>query len=266
VVVLGENEWQAKDKAGTDGEGYDVASLDLTGRQEELLKAVQATGTPTVLVLVNGRPLSVRWAAEHVPAIVEAWLPGERGGEAVADVLFGDAEPFGRLSITVPRHVGQLPAAYDYKPSKAYWLKEGWGRPYADMSPLPLWPFGHGLAYTAFEYSNLRIAPAKARPGETVRVAVDVQNAGARPGSEVVQLYVHDPIASVVVPVQRLRGFQRVWVQPGERRTVELGLGADDLALLDADLRRVVEPGQFEVRVGRSSGDIRLTGRFEVLP
>ena len=164
VVVLGENEWHAPGKNGTDGEGFDVASLDLTGRQEELLKAVHATGTPTVLVLVNGRPLSIRWAAEHVGAIVEAWLPGERGGEAVADVLFGDHEPEGRLSITVPRHVGQLPVAYDYKPSKEYWIREGWGKRYADMSPEPLFEFGHGLSYTRFDYANLRIEPAAIRP------------------------------------------------------------------------------------------------------
>ena len=266
IVVLGENEWQAKDRSGTDGEGFDVASLDLTGRQEDLLKAVQATGTPTVLVLVNGRPLSVRWAAEHVPAILEAWLPGERGGEAIADLLFGDAEPLGRLPITVPRHVGQLPVAYDHKPSKAYWLKQGWGKPYADMSPQPLWAFGHGLSYTSFEYAGLAVAPAQARPGETVHVNVELRNTGTRPGSEVVQLYLRDPIASVSVPVQRLRGYSRVWLQPGERKRVELVLAPADLALLDAQMRWTVEPGAFEVQVGRSSADIRLKGTFEVLP
>jgi beta-glucosidase len=266
IVVLGENEWQTQGRLGTDGEGYDVASLDLTGRQEELLRAVQATGTPTVLVLINGRPLSVRWAAEHVPAIVEAWLPGERGGEAVADLLFGDADPTGRLAITVPRHVGQLPAAYDFAPSKAYWLRDGWGKAYADMSPEPLWPFGHGLGYTRFEYADLRVTPARARRGEDIQVRVDVTNAGSRAGTEVVQAYLHDPIASVVVPVQRLRGFRRVALQPGERRTVSLSIAAGDLALLDAGLRWTVEPGAFELRVGASSRDIRLTQRFEVLP
>jgi beta-glucosidase len=266
VVVLGENEWQAPGKTGTDGEGYDVASLDLTGRQEELLEAVHATGTPTVLVLVNGRPLSIRWAAEHVPAILEAWLPGERGGEAVADVLFGDQEPEGRLPITFPRHVGQLPVAYDHKPSKAYWIREGWGKPYADMSPEPLFEFGHGLSYTRFSYANLRVAPDAIRSPVSVEVSVDVANVGTRPGKEVVELYLRDPIASVVVPVQRLRGFEKVALGPGETRTVRLTLHPDDLALLDADLRRVVEPGAFEVAVGSSSRKIHLTGRFEVLP
>ena len=266
VVVLGENEWHAPGKTGTNGEGFDVASLDLTGRQEELLKAVHATGTPTVLVLVNGRPLSIRWAAEHVAAIVEAWLPGERGGEAVAEVLFGDHEPEGRLPITVPRHVGQLPVAYDHKPSKAYWIRDGWGKPYADMSPEPLFEFGHGLSYTRFAYSNLNIAPPSIGRGGSVEVSVDVANVGTRPGKEVVQLYLRDPIASVVVPVQRLRGFDKLALAPGETRTARFTLGPGDLSLLDARFQWVVEPGVFEVAVGSSSRKLPLTGRFEVLP
>jgi beta-glucosidase len=266
IVVLGESEWQAPGKTGTSGEGFDVASLDLTGRQEELLRAVHATGTPTVLVLVNGRPLSVRWAAEHVPAILEAWLPGERGGEAVAEVLFGDREPEGRLPVTVPRHVGQLPVAYDHKPSKAWWIREGWGKPYADMSPEPLYPFGHGLSYTRFSYSALRVSPSRIARDGTVGVSVDVTNAGARPGAEVVQLYLRDPVASVVVPVQRLRGFEKVRLRPGETRTVRFTLGPDELALLDASLRWVVEPGAFEVALGGSSRDLPLAARFEVVP
>jgi beta-glucosidase len=266
IVVLGENEWHAPAKTGTNGEGFDVASLDLTGRQEELLKAVHATGTPTVLVLVNGRPLSTRWAAEHVPAILEAWLPGERGGEAVADVLFGDHDPEGRLPITVPRHVGQLPVAYDHKPSKAYWIRDGWGKPYADMSPEPLFEFGHGLSYTRFAYGNLRIAPPRIGHDGSVEVSVDVSNEGMRPGKEVVQLYVRDPVASVVVPVQRLRGFERVSLAAGETRTVRFTLRPPDFALLDAGLQWTVEPGTFEVAVGSSSRKLPLTARFEVIP
>jgi beta-glucosidase len=266
IVVLGENEWHAPGKTGTNGEGFDVASLDLTGRQEELLKAVHATGTATVLVLVNGRPLSTRWAAEHVPAILEAWLPGERGGEAVADVLFGDHEPEGRLPITVPRHVGQLPAAYDHKPSKAYWIRDGWGKPYADMSPEPLFEFGHGLSYTRFAYANLRVTPPVVGRDGTVEVAVDVANVGKRKGTEVVQLYLRDPVASVVVPVQRLRGFEKVALGAGDTRTVRFTLRPADLALLDAGLRWTVEPGTFEVAVGSSSRKLPLTGRFEVIP
>jgi beta-glucosidase len=254
----------APDKQGTSGEAFDAATLELTGRQQELVQAVHATGTPTVVVLINGRPLAVRWIANHVPALVEAWIPGERGGEAVADILFGDHEPEGRLPVTIPRHVGQLPLSYDFKPSRAYWLREGWGKPYVDLDPTPLFPFGHGLTYTTFAYSNLRLSETVIGPGDGVDVFVDVENSGARSGREVVQLYLRDPVSSVVVPVQRLRGFAKVALGPGERKTVRFTLGPDDLALLDAEKEWVVEPGQLEVALGSSSADIHLTGRFEV--
>jgi beta-glucosidase len=264
LVVVGENEWQAPGKKGTSGEGYDVATLELTGRQRELVQAVHATGTPTVVVLINGRPLAVPWVAENVPALVEAWIPGERGGQAVAEILFGDHEPEGRLPVTIPRHVGQLPVTYDFKPSKAYWLEHGWGHSYADLDPNPLFEFGHGLSYTSFAYSNLRLSVETLAAGGEIEIQVDVENTGPRTGREVVQLYLRDPIASVVVPVQRLRGFEKVELAPGERRTVRLTLGPGDLALLDAELRWAVEPGVFEVAVGSSSRRIHLTGRFEV--
>jgi beta-glucosidase-like glycosyl hydrolase len=264
VVVVGENEWQSPNRQGTSGEGFDSATLELPGRQEDLVRAVHSTGTPTVVVLVNGRPLAVRWIAAHVPALVEAWVPGERGGEAVADVLFGDHAPEGRLPITFPRHAGQLPVAYDFKPSKAYWLEHGWGKPYVDLDPTPLFEFGYGLTYTTFAYSNLRVTPEAIGPGGEVTVEVDVENTGRRDGREVVQLYLRDPVASVVVPVQRLRGFEKVALAPGERRTVTFTLGPEALRLLDAHLEWVVEPGVFEVAVGRSSRLIQLTGRFEV--
>ena len=263
VVVVGENAREAED--ATDGEGYDVASLDLTGMQEDLVKAVHATGTPTVVVLVNGRPLSVRWIAEHVPAVVEAWLPGEQGGHAVADILFGDANPSGRLAITVPRHSGQLPVYYNYKPSKEYWIKGGWGKRYVDMSALPLWEFGYGLSYTKFEYSNLRIEEPKTHPDGEVHVSVDVQNSGERGGAEVAQLYIRDVISSVTTPVKQLKGFAKVALDPGEKKTVHFKLGPDDLSLLNRQMVRVVEPGEFKVMIGHSSEDIRLTGSFEVV-
>jgi beta-glucosidase len=263
VVVVGENAREADD--ATDGEGYDVASLDLTGQQEDLVKAVYATGTPTVVVLVNGRPLSVRWIAEHVPAVVEAWLPGEQGGHAVADILFGDANPSGRLAITVPRHSGQLPVYYNYKPSKEYWIKSGWGKRYVDMSALPLWEFGCGLSYTKFEYSNLRIEEPKIHPDGEVHVSADVRNTGERGGAEVAQLYIRDVISSVTTPVKQLKGFAKVALDPGEKKTVRFKLGPEDLSLLNRQMVRVVEPGEFKVMIGHSSEDIRLTGSFEVV-
>jgi len=262
IVVVGENGQLSK--MPTNGEGYDVASLDLTGVQEELVRAVYETGTPTVVVLINGRPLSTRWIAEHVPALVEAWLPGERGGDAVADVLFGDYNPSGKLPITIPRHVGQLPVYYDYGPSKAYWIERGWGRRYADMSAAPLYPFGYGLSYTRFEYSGLRIEPKTIGPNGQVQVTVNVRNAGAREGQEVVQLYLSDLVSSVTRPVKQLRGFEKIALKPGETRSVRFRLGPEDLALLNQDLRWVVEPGTFRVLVGSSSADIHLSGDFEV--
>jgi beta-glucosidase len=264
VVVVGENEWGSANKTGTDGEGYDVATLELTGLQLDLVKAVYETGTPTVVVLANGRPLAVRWIAENVPAVVEAWLPGEKGGQAVAEILFGDCNPSGRLTITVPRHAGQLPVYYNCMPSKTYWLEHGWGKPYADMDPAPLYEFGYGLSYTEFEYSNLKIEPRAVATGGTVHVSAEVKNTGSRAGAEVVQLYLHDVIGTVVTPVKELRGFEKVQLEPGQTRTVSFAVMPEHMALLDRHLEWVVEPGAFEVMVGHSSKDIRLKGTFEV--
>jgi len=265
VVVVGENEWGSPNKTGTDGEGYDVATLELTGMQLDLVKAVYETGTPTVVVLVNGRPLAVRWVAENVPAVVEAWLPGEKGGQAVAEILFGDCNPSGRLSITVPRHAGQLPVYYNCKPSKTYWLGQGWGKPYADLESSPLYEFGYGLSYTEFEYGNLKIEPATVGTGGTVRVSAEVKNKGKRPGAEVVQLYLHDVIGSVVTTVKELRGFEKVQLDPGQIKTVTFAVTPEHMALLDRHLEWVVEPGTFEVLLGHSAKDIRLKGTFEVV-
>lgn len=264
VVVVGENQGGASGKPPTNGEGHDAATLELTGIQEELVKTVHATGTPTVAVLVNGRPLAARWVAQNVPAIVEAWLPGEKGGQAVAEVLFGDVNPSGKLPVTVPRHVGQLPVYYNAKKSKRHWLQGGRGRAYADLEPAPLYPFGFGLSYTRFEYGDLRLGAREVAPAEGIEVTLAVKNVGDRPGKETVQLYIEDVVSSVSTPVKQLRGFAKVALAPGEARTCSFKLAPDDLALYDADLRRVVEPGRFRVMVGSSSEDIRLTGEFAV--
>ena len=269
IVVVGENQGQndvdeAQDPP-TDGESHDVASLDLTGVQEDLVRAVYETGTPTVVVLVNGRPLSTRWIAEHVPAIVEAWRPGERGGEAVADVLFGDYNPSGRLAITIPRHVGQLPAYYNFKPGKGYFTRE-WKRGYVDMPATPLYPFGYGLSYTQYEYGNLRIDPPQIHSQATVHVTADVKNTGDRAGTETVQLYIHEAEGPVATPVKQLRGFKRLDLKPGETKSVTLTLTPEDLQLLDRDMHWRVVPGDFEIMVGKSSEDLPLMGVLKVVP
>ena len=269
IVVVGEQarrEGESQGEPPTDGEGYDVASLDLTGVQHELVEAIQSTGKPTVLVLINGRPLSIRWEAAHVPAIVEAWEPGERGAEALADVLFGDYNPSGRLAITIPRHVGQLPAYYNWKPSKAYWVNGSWTHTagYVDMPATPLYPFGYGLSYTQFQYSNLRIEPAEIYIAGKTRVSIDVQNTGSQAGVEIPQLYLHERFAPVSLPVKQLRGFMRVALAPGQKATVSFTLGPEDLQLLDKDMHWVVVPGTFDVMIGKSSADIILTGSLQV--
>jgi beta-glucosidase len=251
IVVVGEAGYR------TNGEGRDVASLDLTGLQEELLKAVHATGTPVVVVLINGRPLSIRWASENIPAIIEVWMCGEQGGNAVADVLFGDYNPSGRLPVTVPRHSGQFPFYYNHSATKRR-------ARYIDMPATPLYEFGFGLSYTTFEYSNLSIRPKEINSAGEVEITLDVINTGTIRGDEVIQLYIHDMISSTSRPVKELKGYDKISLEPGEKKTVKLKLLPEDLSLYDRDMNFVVEPGIFQVMLGSSSKDIRLTGEFEV--
>jgi beta-glucosidase len=259
IVVLGEDN-------RTVGESYSRTSLDLPGHQLDLLKAVVATGRPVVLVLVNGRPLSVNWADRHVPAILEAWFPGEFGGQAVAEVLFGAYNPGGRLPVTFPKTVGQIPFNFPFKPgSQASEAARGFGGHGSSQVQGALYPFGHGLSYTTFEYANLRVSPEKQAPAGVVAVSVDVRNTGRRAGDEVVQLYVADKVSSVTVYERQLRGFERVHLKPGETRTVAFTLRPEDLMLLDRNMNWTVEPGEFEVLLGGSSEDIRLKKTFEII-
>ena len=260
IVVVG-------DKSGlvdgcTSGESIDRADLGLPGVQQALVEAIAATGRPVVVVLINGRPLALSWIAAHVPAVLEAWLPGEEGGSAVADVLFGDINPAGRLPISLPVTVGQVPVYYNHKPSGG---RSNWKGDYVGVSSRPLFPFGHGLSFTRFEYAHLQIHPQHARPSDTVRIQVDVSNVGDRSGDEVVQLYVRDVVASVTRPVKELRGFERIELTAGERKSVGFELAVSQLAFYDRQMRRSIEPGTIEVMVGSSSEDIRLTGQFEIV-
>jgi beta-glucosidase len=249
VAVLGETDALCRESAGR-------TSLDLPGHQEDLLRALHATGKPVVLVLSNGRPLSINWAAAHVPAIVELWMPGENGGTALADVLFGDYNPGGRLPVTFPRGVGQIPLNFPTHPGAQ-------GRD-PGMISTPLFPFGHGLSYTKFNYANLTITPARPGPNEPVTVSCDITNAGDRAGDEVVQLYLRDDYSSVITFDRVLRGFARVPLAAGETRRVNFTLPVADLAVFDRQGQWTVEPGRFTVMVGASSEDLRLQGNFTV--
>jgi beta-glucosidase len=256
IVVVGENE-STNREAWSEQHLGDRDALDLIGYQTQLIQAVVATGTPTVVLLINGRPLSINWAAEHVPAILEGWYLGQEGGTAAAQVLFGDVNPGGKLPITFPRSVGQLPDYYDHKPSME--------RSYLFTGRKPLFPFGYGKSYTTFRIDRLAVEPATIGPGGETTVTVDVTNTGSRAGDEVVELYIHQRVASVTRPVQALRGFARVGLTPGETRTVQFKLTPRDLQMLDRDMHWVVEPGTFDIMVGASS-DQTTTVPLEVVP
>lgn len=235
------------------GEGFDRADLNLLGKQEELINAVAATGKPLVVVYIEGRPLLMNNASEKANALLTAWYPGEQGGEAIARLIFGDANPSGRLTVSVPRSVGQVPIYY----------AQGKQRDYVEEPSTPLYAFGRGLSYTSYDYSGLQITPQTAK-GDSVTVSLTVRNSGQREGKEVVQLYVTDCAASVVQPQMSLRGFQKVNLKPGESKQLTFSLGFDELSIVGYDLKRVVEPGDFEVLVGAASDDIRLKGKFKV--
>jgi beta-glucosidase len=246
----------------TVGETRDSAALHLPGVQERLTEAIFAIGKPVVVVLVTGRPYAIHSISEKANAILEAWLPGEEGGMAIAGALFGDSNPGGKLPMSFPRHAGQMPLFYYQKPSGG---KSNWYINYVDVEASPLYPFGHGLSYTTFEYSNLAISSEHPKAGGVVRVSLKVKNAGEVAGDEVVQLYVCDEYASVPRPVKELKGYARLALQPGESRSVTFHLPVDQLAFYDENLNLVVEPGTFKVMVGSSSADIRAEGAFEVV-
>lgn len=245
----------------TCGEARDRAKLGLPGVQQALVEAICETGKPVVIVLVNGRPLTLPWIFEHIPAVLEAWLPGEEGGNAVADVLFGDVNPGGKLPMSFPRAEGQIPTFYNHRPSGG---RSHWKEHYVETNVKPQFPFGYGLSYTTFEIDNLRIDKAGAAPGESVAISVDVTNTGKRAGDEVVQLYVHDAFANITRPVMELKGFKRIGLEPGEKKTVTFQLAVNQLGFYDRDMAFVVEPGEIEVMVGSSSREIACIGAFEI--
>jgi len=251
VVVLG-------DSVKTVGETTSRTSLDLPGRQLELVQAVYAVGKPTIVVLLNGRPMSINWVNKYVPGIIEGWFPGAQGGTAIAEVLFGDYNPSGKLTMTFPKTVGQIPFNFPTKPN-AQWEGE------KSRVNGALYYFGQGLSYTSFSYKNLRITPRQQKMNGTLTVSLDVQNTGSREGTEIVQLYTRDVVSSVTTYEKNLRGFQRVSLKAGETETISFKLTPPDLSLWNRDMKFVVEPGMFRVMLGSSSEDIRLQGEFEIL-
>lgn len=255
VVVVGDNEATSRE-AWAESHLGDRTSIDLFGEQQQLVEAVLATGTPTVVLLINGRPLAINELAEQAPAIIEGWYLGQETGHAVARVLFGEVSPSGKMPVSVPRSVGHIPAYYNHKPT----AKRG----YAFDETGPLYPFGHGLSYTTFSYQNLTIDKNTAGAGEKVTITMDVKNSGDRAGTEVVQLYINDVVASLTRPVKELKGFKRVSLNAGETARVSFELGINQLGFYNRNMKYIVEPGEIKIMLGSSSEDIRLEGKFEI--
>jgi beta-glucosidase len=250
ILALGGNEQTSREAWAVNHPG-DRDNLDLLGNQDDLVKSILATGKPTIVFLQHGRPNSINYIAEHVPAILDGWYLGQEGGTAVADVIFGDYNPGGKLPITVPRSAGQLPDYYYQKPSAK--------REYLGSTVLPLFPFGWGLSYSTFKYANVHATPDAIGPQGRATVSVDVTNSGAVRGDEVVQLYIRDEVSSVTRPVKELRGFRRISLDAGQTKTVEFTLGPDELSFLNRDMHRVVEPGVFTIMVGGNSVELIQT-------
>ncbi len=248
IVVAGEYMYRGRWTERTSGEDTDRSDIDLVGLQNELIQKVAASGKPTVLVLISGRPLGTQWAAEHLPALVNAWEPGMYGGQAIAEILYGQVNPSAKLAVTIPRSVGQTQMIYNHKPSQYF-------HPYAVTPSTPLYPFGYGLSYTDYEYSDLRLDRTEIPADGSVKVSVTVKNTGRMAGEEIVQLYIRDRFSQVTRPVKELKDFARIALEPGESRNVEFTVTPDKLKFLDKGLKPIVEPGEFIVMVGPSSDD-----------
>lgn len=258
ILLVGESKFMT-------GEAASRVELNLPGVQQELVEKIHATGTPVVVVLINGRPLTINWIAENIPAVVDAWFLGDQAGNAVADVLFGDYNPSGKLPVTFPRSVGQIPIYYAHKSTgRPFDPQDKYTTKYVDFPVTPLYPFGFGLSYTQFVYSNVRVNLQTVRMNENITVSVDITNSGSVAGSEIVQLYLRDQIASVTRPVKELKGFQKIVLNPGETRTLEFTITPNMLSFYDVRMRKIIEPGMFDVMVGGNSDDV-ITTSFELI-
>ena len=259
IAVMGETE-------NMFGESRSRTSLDLTGKQQAYLQSLYATGKPVILILINGQPLTINWPAKYLPAIIEAWCPGVDGGNAIAETLFGDYNPGGKLPVTFPKSLGQIELNFPFKPG-AHAGQPGDGPNGFGKTNVygALYPFGFGLSYTQFEFSNLKIAAEKYTANEKIKVSVDIKNTGKYDGDEVVQLYLKDKVSSVTVYETQLRGFERVHLKVGETKTIQFELSPNDLKLYDKNMNWVVEPGAFEIQIGSSSEDIKLKKEFTII-
>jgi beta-glucosidase len=255
-VILALGDQSGMTRACTCGEARDSMTLELPGVQKKLMEKILETGKPVTLIMISGRPYSLLDFEERLDAIIQAWLPGEEGGAAVADILFGGANPGGKLPVTYPAHVGQLPVYYNHKPSGQ---QSKWFIDYVDGPAKPLYPFGHGLSYTRFTYSDLEISREWAMTDPFIDFSFNIKNTGTRDGDEIVQLYIHDVKGSVTRPVKELKGFKRVHLRKDETRRIKAQLPVNTLAFVDKTDQKCVEPGVFRVMIGSSSEDIRLT-------
>jgi beta-glucosidase len=253
VAVLGE-------AAEMSGEASSRVNIQIPEVQQELLGALLKTGKPVVLVLFTGRPLVLKWEEEQVPAILNVWFGGSEAGDAIADVLFGDVNPSGKLTMTFPQHVGQVPIYYSHKntgrPLNGQWFQKFQSN-YLDVSNEPVYPFGYGLSYTTFQYSDLKLDRTTMTSQDSIQVSVEVSNTGTRDGAEVVQLYIRDLVGSVTRPVKELKDFQKVMIKAGETRTITFSITSDKLSFYNSDLQWVSEPGRFQVFVGTNSRDVK---------
>jgi beta-glucosidase len=251
IVAVGENEQMVRESGRPDRWG-DAATLDLLSHQNELIKAMVATGKPVIVYLMNGRPLCVNYAAQNAKALIEGWFAGEEAGNALANILFGDVNPSGKLTISIPRSVGQLPVYYNRKPSAhAY--------EYVTQSSQPLFPFGYGLSYTTYDYSTPKLSRPTLTKDQALKVSVMVTNTGNRAGEETVQLYIHQKTASVTRPVKELKGFQKIELKTGESKTVSFTITTADLKYYNTDLKYDWEPGEFHIMIGGNSKDVKLS-------
>ncbi|HEX7368015.1 MAG TPA: glycoside hydrolase family 3 C-terminal domain-containing protein, partial [Pelobium sp.] len=258
IVALGEDEKRT-------GESKSRTGLGLPGRQFELIRALQKTGKPIVLVLINGQPLTINWENRYIPAILEAWFPGPQAGKVIAETLFGDYNPGGKLSVTFPKTMGEIELNFPYKKGSHAGQPGDGPNGFGNTAVVgALYPFGYGLSYTTFKYTNLKISPKTQANQGVWHIDVDIANTGKYKGDEVVQLYITDLVSSVTTYESVLRGFERITLDPGDTKTVHFTITPEDLKLLDINMNWTVEPGDFEIKVGSSSEDIRLTGKITV--